>query len=287
MDRRAFLVGAGGAASALAGCATPLTLGDPSVAERDLPERPADPTPEAVATYVAGYEEVRAYNDHAREGATEVTVDAVATFDHGSGDDHFATAQHAGTVYYEDDGSRSVGELYGRPVPYLVAPDRTLRLPVDRRQVDGESSDRSPDETTSPPLGVRLCNVTDEPHELAVTVVRERVGSGADDPTDGDGSDDADDADDPDGPDDEISDGEDAPVLSTAVALDPKRAVELLEITDGRGSYRVTASMEDDGVTGQGRIEVEIPGADRGANVDVVIESEGVSTWHLPSFEYI
>ncbi|MFO8114323.1 MAG: hypothetical protein R6U01_03020 [Halorubrum sp.] len=285
MDRRAFLVGAGGAAGALAGCTTLAALGDGRVAERDLPERPAEPTPEAVAAYVADYEAARTHNHHAREGAAEVTVDAVATFDHRSGGDHFATAQHAGTVYYEDDGSRSVGELYGHPVPYLVAPDRTLRLPVDRRRVDGEASDRSPDETTSPPLGVRLCNVTDEPHELAVTVVRERVGSEAGDPTDGD---DPDDADDPNGdPDDEISDGEDARVLSTAVGVDPKRAVELLDITDGRGSYRVTASMEDDGVTGQGRIEVEIPGADRGANVDVVIESAGVSTWHLPSFEYI
>jgi|GEM_PF-1885387 hypothetical protein len=281
MDRRAFLVGAGGAAGALAGCTTLAAIGGGRVAERDLPERPAEPTPESVAAYVADYEEVRAYNDHAREGATEVTVDAVATFDHASGGDHFATAQHAGTAYYEDDGSRSVGELYGHPVPYLVAPDRTLRLPVERRRVDGEASDRSPDETTSPPLGVRLCNVTDEPREFAVTVVRERVASGADGPTDGDGPNDAD------GPDDEISDGEDARVLSTTVALDPERAVELLEITDVRGSYRVTASMEDDGVTGQGRIEVGLPSAERGANVDVVVGDGGVSTWHLPSFEYI
>ncbi|MFC7188064.1 hypothetical protein [Halorubrum yunnanense] len=191
MDRRAFLVGAGGAASALAGCADLASLGDGGVAERDLPERPAEPTPEAVAAYVADYEEVRAHNRHAGEGATEVAVDAVATFDHGSGDERFATAQHAGTVYRQDDGARSVG------------------------------------------------------------------------------------------------DGADDLVCSTGVALDPERAVELLAITGVRGSYRVTASMEDDGVTGQGRIDVGLPSADRGPNVDVVVDEGGVSAWHLPSFEGI
>ncbi|WP_280587466.1 hypothetical protein [Halorubrum sp. Boch-26] len=273
MDRRAFLVGAGGAASALAGCVGPVTLGSPSVAERDLPERPAEPTPAAVAAYVAEYEEVRAHNDRAREGATEVTVEAVATFDHGSGGECVATAQHAGTAHYEDDGAKSVGELYGRPVPYLVAPDRTLRMPVTRRRVGGGASGRPSDETASPPLGVRLCNVTDEPREFAVTVVRRSAAGDADgssDPDIGAGSD---------GPGD--------PVLSTTVALDPERAVELLEITDVRGGYRVTATMEDDGVTGQGRIEVGLPSADRGPNVDVVVDEGGVSAWHLPSFEEI
>ncbi len=259
MDRRSFLVGATGAASALAGCADLVTPGDGGVAERDLPERPADPTPESVAAYVADYEEVRVHNRHAREGATEVTVDAVATFDHASGGDHFATAQHAGTVYYEDDGARSVGELYGRPVPYLVAPDRTLRMPVTRRRVAPGASDRPPDERASPPLGVRLCNVTDEPREFAVTVTRQGAG--------GDSGGDL--------------------VCATTAALDPESAVELLAVTDVRGSYRVIASMEDDGVTGQGRIEVGLPSADRAPNVDVVVDEGGISAWHLPSFEGI
>lgn len=265
MDRRSFLVGATGAASALAGCADLAALGDGRVAERDLPERPADLTPESVAAYVADYEEVRVHNRHARAGATEVSVEARATFDHASGGDHFATAQHAGSVYYEDDGDRSVGQVRGDPVPYLVAPDRTLRLPVDRRRVGSGPSDRPPDETTSPPLGVRLCNVADEPRELAVTVVRRGPnGDAATDVDDGSG---------------------DAPVYSTTVALGPERAVELLGVTDVRGGYRVTASMEDDGVTGQGRIEVGLPSADRGPNVDVVVDEGGVSAWHLPSFE--
>ena len=277
MDRRAFLAGASGAASALAGCADLVTLGDGGVAERDLPERPADPTPESVAAYVADYEEVRVHNRHAREGATEVTVDAVATFDHASGGDHFATAQHAGTVYEEHDGDRTVGELYGRPVPYLVAPDRTLRMPVTRRRVAPDASDRPPDETASPPLGVRLCNVTDEPREFAVTVVRRSVGEESDAATaDATASDAA------------VVTGEEGDlVCSTTAALDPESAVELLAITDVRGSYRVTASMEDDGVTGQGRIEVGLPSADRAPNVDVVVDEGGVSAWHLPSFEAI
>jgi hypothetical protein len=266
MDRRAFLAGAGGTAGALAGCADLAALGDSTVAERDLPERPADLTPESVAAYVADYEEVRVHNEHARAGATEVSVEARATFDHAAGGDHFATAQHAGSVYYEDDGARSVGELYGDPVPYLVASDRTLRLPVDRRRVGSGPSDRPPDETASPPLGVRLCNVADEPRELAVTVVRR--GPNGDAATD-------------------VDDASDEPVYSTTVALGPERAAELLGVTDVRGGYRVTASMEDDGVTGQGRIEVGLPSADRGPNVDVVVDEEAVSAWHLPSFEEV
>lgn len=273
MDRRAFLVGAGGAASALAGCTDLVTLGDGRVAERDLPERPADLTPESVAAYVAEYEEVRAHNRRARDGASEVTVDAVATFDHASRAEHFATAQHAGTAYHEDDGTRSVGELYGRPVPYLVTPDRTLRMPVERRRTGTGASGRPPDETVSPPLGVRLCNVTADPRELVATVARRSAGE-----TGGGG-----------GSGDSIADwgGDDRSVLSTTVEIGPESAVELLEVTDVRGGYRVTASMEDDGVTGQGRIEVGLPSADRGPNVDVVVGESGVSAWHLPSFEGI
>jgi len=268
MDRRAFLVGAGGAASALAGCTDLATLGDGGIAERDLPERPADPTPESVAAYVAEYEEVHVHNRRARDGASEVTVDAVATFDHAAGDEYFATAQHAGTAYYEDDGDRSVGELYGRPVPYLVAPERTLRMPVERRRVGTDASARPPDETASPPLGVRLCNVTDEPREFVVTVVRRDAAA-----TDGGGH--------------SITDEDLGFALSTTVEIGPESGVELLEVTDVRGGYRVTASMEADGVTGQGRIEVGLPSADRGPNVDVVVSESGVSAWHLPSFEGI
>ncbi|WP_435074495.1 hypothetical protein [Halorubrum sp. HHNYT27] len=261
MDRRTFLLGAGGAASALAGCADLDALGDSTVAERNLPKRPTDPTPESVAAYVAEYEEVRAHNRHARAGATEVTVEAVATFDHAAGGDSFATAQHAGTASYDDEGDRTIDEVTGRPVPYLVASDRTLRMPVERRRVGTDASDRPSNETTSPPLGVRLCNVSDEPREFAVTVIRRDA--------------------------EQSHDADGGAVLSTAVGLGPERALELLAITDVRGTYRVTASMEDGGVTGQGRIDVGLPSADRGPNVDVIVDDGGVSAWHLPSFEGI
>jgi len=257
MDRRAFLLGAGGAASALAGCADLGALGDGRAGLRDLPERPADPTPESVAAYVAEYEAVRAHNRHARAGATEVSVDAVATFDHATGGDRFATAQHAGTARYEDGGDRTVGEVYGRPVPYLVAPDRTLRMPVERRRIGTGASGRSPDAASPPPLGVRLCNATDDPREFAVTVVRREGDAGGES------------------------------VLSTAAELGPECAVELLGVADVPGGYRVTASMEAGGVTGQGRINVGLPGVGRGPNVDVVVDESGVSAWHLPSFEGI
>ncbi|KKF39867.1 hypothetical protein FK85_25100 [Halorubrum saccharovorum] len=279
MDRRAFLqrasraVGTIGVGGGLAGCADLVGGGDKGgVAERDPPERPDELGPESVAEYVAAYEEIRTHNRHAAEGAVEVTVDAVATFDHASGDDHYATAQHAGSVSHEnDDGDRSVGELHGDPVPYLVTPDRTLRLDVRRRAVervgqrDGEGATRNgsatdPDDRTAPPLGVRLLNVTDEGRDLALTVTRRATG-------------------------DDGGAGTDETVADLDVGIDPETAVEVRSVTDARGGYRVTARMEDDGVTGQGRIEVGLPSADRGANVDVVLDGNGVSTWHLPSFE--
>ena len=268
MDRRAFLLRAAGAGvcGGVAGCADLAgSGGTEGVAARDPPERPDELDPEAVAAYVAAYEEVYAHNRHAAAGAVEVTVDAAATVDHVSGDDHYATAQHAGSVYHEDDGDRSVGELYADPVPYLVTPDRTLRLDVRRRTagIDGPSGgadgDSAPEEDrTSPPLGVRLLNVTEEARELALTVTRRSSGDDAD-------------------PGETVADLD--------VAVDPETAVEVRSITDLRGGYRVTARMEENGVTGEGRINVGLPSADRGPNVDVVLDGAGVSTRHLPSFE--
>jgi len=272
MDRRGFLRRTGAAAgtigvgAGLAGCADLADGGGGAgVEERDLPERPDDLGPESVAEYVAAYEEIRAHNRHAAEGAVEVAIDAVATFDHASGDDHYATAQHAGSVYHEnDDGARSVGELYGDPVPYLVTPERTLRLGVERRAIEtddrGDDGDTaSDDERTSPPLGVRLLNVTEEARELAVTVTRRATA-------------------------DRDGEAEDR-VADFDVAIDPETAVEVRSITDVRGGYRIIGRMEDNGITGEGRIEVELPSADRGPNVDIAVDRNGVSTWHLPSFE--
>lgn len=287
MNRRSVLVGAGGGMGSLVGCLG-LTGGDEGgAAEREFPDRPEDLTPESIAAYVAGYEEVRAHNEHVADGAAEVNIDAVATFDHAAENDHVATAQHAGTVYHEnEDGDRSVGEVYAEPTPYLVTPDRTLRMDVTRRTVGdderAQNDDERPpsdDETTSPPLGVRLLNVADESAELTVTVVRSDAAAEEDDSVDtgddgGDGTGD-------DGGDDAV----DEAIAEVDVAVDAESAVELAAITDRRGGYRVVARMEDNGVTGVGRIEVGLPSADRGPNVDVVVDDAGVSTRHLPGFE--
>jgi hypothetical protein len=265
MDRRAFLadaaaavgtVGAVAGTGALAGCVDLVGDGGDRVSVRDPPERPAELTAESVAAYVAAREEVRTHNHHAERGAVEVTVDAVATFDHAAESEHYATAQYAGTVSHEDgDGTRSVGELYSDPVPYMVTPDRTLRFDVTRRDVGAGEQRDDGEETTDPPLGVRLLNVTDESREIAVTVARRESG--------------------------------DETLVEDAVIVGPESAVELRAITVVRGGYRVTARMADNGVTSEGRIEVGLPSADRGPNVDVVIDDDGISTWHLPSFEKI
>lgn len=271
MDRRAFLfraVGAAGVSGGLAGCADLVgTEAGEGSTERDPPERPDELTPASVAEYVAAVEEVRVHNRHAAEGAVKVSVDAVAAVDHASEGDHYATAQHAGSVYYENaDGVRSVGELYSEPVPYLVTPDRTLRLDVRRRNVetegrnDGDSDAGTvpEDERTSPPLGVRLLNVTAEARDVALTVTRREA-------ADGDA-------------------GTDETVADLDVALDPETAVEVRSISDARGTYRVIARTQDDAVTGEGRIEVGLPGADREPNADVVLDGDGVSTRRLRSF---
>lgn len=285
MNRRAFLAdatavagvcGVGGLAG-LAGCADLVGDGE-SPAIRDLPPRPTELTPDAVAAYVADYEEVRTHNRHVERGATEVSVDAVATFDHAAGDDHYATAHHAGTVYDADSGgNRSVGELYSEPVPYLVTPNRTLRMNLTQRSVDGDGGGRAPDETASPPLGVRLLNVTDEPRDVALTVVRRS------DAVEGSGDEPGATSDDDDGL--ETDDG--GLVVEPTVTVQSRSAVELRAVTAVRGGYRVTAGSETNGVTSQGRIEVGLPSADREPNVDVVIDGDGLSTRHLPSLEPI
>lgn len=301
MNRRSFLADAGeivggigglkaigalgvvGTSGGFAGCVDLAGSGETGAEKRDLPERPGELTPESVASYVATYEEVRTHNDHVADGAVEVAVSATATFDHASGDQHYATAQHAGTVYHQDGEDRSVGEIYSDPTPYLVTPDRTLRIGIRRKSVDADEADRPDDETTSPPLGVRLINATDEPRELDVTVERRTAGDddgntgGSDDSGDGDGGDVG----------TNLESGGSEPVARTTVPVEPTTAVELLGITDARGGYRITARMEENGVTGEGRIEVGLPSADRGPNVDVVVDDIGISTWHLPSFEAV
>jgi len=273
MNRRGFLlraVGSAGACGGLAGCADLSVGGGGRVAtERDPPDRPDELAPESVAEYVAAYEEVHAHNRYAAEGAVEVTVDADASIDHASGNDHYATAQHAGSVSHEhDDGARSVGEVYADPVPYLVTPDRTLRMAVERRAVEADvqngdgGDDTAPDdERTSFPLGVRLLNVTEEARELTLTVTRRVMADGS------------------------RADGE--TVTDLDIAIEPGTAVEARSITDVRGGYRITARTENNGVTGEGRIQAGLPSVDRGPNVDVVLDGSGVSTWLLPPFEGI
>lgn len=274
MDRRTFLAGTTGTVGGvcgLAGCAGLVGDGGSGVTSREFPDRPDEFTPETVTEYVAEYEEVRTHNAHVESGAVDVSVTAVATFDHAAVDDHYATAQHAGTVSHEDgSGGRSVGELAGDPTPYLVTPARTLRMDVSRRRVDAEDRAYLDDATTDQPLGVRTCNVTDDPRELSITVVRREVA--------------------PDNESDlsaESGGRETDAVVETPVTVEPESALELRGITDVRGSYRVTARMAENGVTSEGRIEAGLPSTDRGPNVDVVVDDDGISTRHLPSFEPI
>ncbi|WP_197431268.1 hypothetical protein [Halorubrum sp. CBA1125] len=237
-----------GCSGGLSGCTA--IAGDGGVRERELPARPTDLDPETVESYVADYEAVRAHNAHAADGATAVTIDAVATFDHRTGDAYHATAQYAGSVSYQDDSGRTVDELDADPTPYRVTPDRTLRFDARRRTVEAETA--ADGERVAPPLGVRLLNASGESRELDATVSRPAEGE---------------------------------TLVSLPVTVPSASAVELRAITDVPDSYRVTVRVEADGVTGEGRIDVGLPGVDRAPNVDVIVADAGISTRRLPPFD--
>ncbi|MFC6752367.1 hypothetical protein [Halorubrum tibetense] len=270
MDRRGFLarsvraaVGVGSVAGVVAGsgCVERIGAGSPSLAERDPPDRPASLTESSVVEYVAAVEEVRTHNEHVRKGATELDLTTTATFDYEAGDGYHVTAQHAGTVSHERNGERSVGELYSRPVPYRVTPEETIRLSVERDRIEGDGPD---DGSVDAPLGVRLCNALDRPREVTLEVVRH-----------------------------ETADGETAALLDGVSVIDRERtvgareAIELRGIAATPGTYRVIAHVSENGVTGQGRIDIELPGVDRGSNVDVLSTPDGLSTRALPPFDPI
>ena len=259
MRRRSFLsgvvVGVGGLAG-LSGCVGTLGSSDPAVSTRAFPDRLDDLSPESVVDYVAAYEETRVHNYHVEAGATEINVRAVATFDYEADGGFHATTQHAGTVYRDRDGERDVGELYSGLVPYRVTTGSTLRLDVERvraRDVDGETAgDGGP---VDPPLGVRVMNVTDRPREVTITVI-----SGG-----GDGD----------------------PVSEVDVTVGVESAVVLASMATAPGTYRTVARFEENGIVGEGRADVDLPGVERESNVDVLLSSDGLSTRALPSFEYL
>jgi hypothetical protein len=260
MDRRGFLstlgaVTAAGATASVGGCVERVGLGGPAVAEREPPDRPETLTPTAVADYVAATEETYAHNHHARNGATAVSVTATATFDYQAVGGYHATAQHAGSVRVDGD---ETAEVSSRPIPYRVTDDATLRLSVDRERVGSDAAESgdgnaAADEVASP-LGVRVANVLDRAREVSLRVTRQE-------------------------------DGE--TLFEAARTVDGRQAVELRGIAAQPGSYRVVARFAEDGVTGEGRIDIELPHVDRGPNVDVLSSSRGFATRPLPRFEPI
>lgn len=271
MDRRGFLVRlAGGGASVGvvvggSGCAERIGA-DTAVSERDRPERPDPLTQSSVVEYVAAVEEVRTHNVHARNGATSVELSTTATLDYELEDGYHVTAQHAGTVSHGQGGEHAVGEVYSRPVPYRVTDEETIRLSVDREEVDmdsrveGEAArhDGDGEEPVDEPLGIRICNALDRHREIDVRVTRQ--------------------------PDDEETDQR---RLGTTRTIGARTAVELRAISFTPGSYRVVAQVSENGVTGEGRIDVDLPGVERGPNVDVLSAPDELSTRELPPFDPI
>lgn len=292
MDRRGVLVRAVGAISGAVtlagsgGCVERIGIVNPSLAERERPDRPESLTESSVVGYVAEFEAARTHNVHADAGATAVDLTTTATFDHETDGGYHVTARHVGTVHREEDGGHSADEIRSPPVPYRVTDEETIRLSVERERVEtsavpesaddavpeneaeGGSEDGNDanaedgnDETTSTPLGVRLCNVLDRPREMDVEVIRHESSEAVSPLVDG------------------------ATILDATRTVNARRAIELRGITAVPGTYRVITRVSEDGLTGEGRIDVDLPGVDREPNVDVLSSSEGLSTRPLAAFD--
>ena len=284
MKRRGFLSRVAGATVGVgtlvwnSGCVGRVGLGTASVDEREPPDRPNTLTEASVTDYVREFEAVRTHNVHADAGAADIDLTTAATFDHEIDGGYHVTVQHAGTVSYDENGTRSVGEIHSNPTPYRVTDDETIRLSIDHERVasgeiddqtatehdtDSEHADEESTEDTDgvEPLGVRLCNVLDRPREIDVEVTRHEEAETA-----------------PSIPDGRVQ-------LTGTWTVDAREAIELRGITAEPGSYRVVARVSENGLTGEGRIDVGFPGVDRAPNVDVVSSSNGLSTRALPAFD--
>lgn len=277
MHRRALLSRAGGFLGAcgvgvVAGCVDD-TGDDASVSVREFPSRPSSSDPAAVVSYVAAYEEVYAHNVHAENDAVSVSVDAVATFDHTVDGTAYATAQHAGTVSYRDsDRNRSVGEVYSDRIPYALTTDRTKRMDVTREPVTQPlpgvtDTDESTEDSTDPPLGIRLLNVMETSADAELTITHQRDVSSSND--------------------DRNRNEEATRSIDQAVSIDAESALVLGEIAAIPDSYRIVVRTDENGVTSEGRIAVDLSSADRNPTVDAVIAADGIATRHLPTFEPI
>lgn len=286
MRRRSFLSAVSVAVGGFAGCVGSLGGSDPGISMREFPERPEELTPESVTDYVATYEETRIHNYHVESGATEISVETVATLDYEADGGFHVTTQHAGTIHRDRDGERDVSELYSALIPYRVTNGSTTRLDIERVRAravndgvgggeaagsetggDGSTDDETGSDergtgetddggdTVDPPFGVRVVNVTDHPGEVTVTVV-----------SDG---------------------GDGTPVSEVDVAAGPESAVVVAPMATAPGTYRMVARFEENGVIGEGRADVELPGVDRESNVDVLLSPDGLSTRILPAFEHL
>lgn len=282
MERRGFLARAAGTTGGVvtlvgsSGCVDRIGAGGSPVDERERPDRPNSLTESSVVEYVAEFEAVRAHNVHADAGATDVDLTTAATFDHETDGGYYVTVQHAGTVSHGADGTRSVEEIRSRPTPYRVTDAETTRLAVDRERVDARGldgdtdtepdagdgdTDAGEDESGPQSLGLRLCNVLDRSRELDIEVTRHE---GADSVP-------------------ALLDGR--PQLAGTWTVAAREAVELRGIATEPGTYRVVARVSENGLTGEGRIDVELPGVDRSPDVDVISSSNGLSTRLLPAFD--
>lgn len=157
----------------------PGTYADVPSGPEPYPERPADPTPKAVRSYVRSFEHAAVYNAIHEEtdygDVTEVSLNCEAVHDVAADGGHYALASCVGFANYETGVHADWGP---RPALYYVGGDLTVRAGhPDRRDrppgVAFAADDPSgnvvqPDEGQS--AGFRVYNLDTRAHAVSVSV---------------------------------------------------------------------------------------------------------------------
>lgn len=195
------------------------TFADTPAGPEPYPDRPADPTREAVLSYVQTFEHAIVYNSLHEPDAETISVDCTAEYDVEADGGHYALATCTGYANYADDVHADWGQL---PAVYYVSDDATIRVEeLDdryRHYTEVFASD-DPDENVEQPgegrwAGYRVYNMDTDHHELSVTV-------------------------------DFLGGFTPVEAFATEYALGPRAGILQESVTYRRGAYRITARLED------------------------------------------
>lgn len=151
------------------------TYADVPAGPEQYPERPADPTPDAVRSYARSFEHAAAYNTLYEADAETVSVDCEAVHDGAADGGHYALATCTGFASYADGVHADWGQV---PALYYVAGDLTVRVERLRdrhRSFEDVFAAENPAANVEQPgegrsAGFRVYNLDTESHAVSVSV---------------------------------------------------------------------------------------------------------------------